>query len=108
MSEAGSQLAATSVGFKAEVISGAVAPGRPSALELKVRFIQGKPVRGAAQLIELSGGVSAITILGITQMDYLRPSAIEPNSMYLGVTGVALDDVHAGQMIIQAAGNASA
>src|SRR5579863_10669133 len=107
MSETGPQLTATSVGFKAEVISGAAAPGRPGALELKVRFIQGTPARGAAQLIEPSGEVGAITILGVSQVHYTHPSAIEANVIFIGVTGVALDAIRPGQIIVQPANGAT-
>lgn len=95
------QLRADASRFQAEVISGVVAPGRTNALELKIRFIQGKLARGTAQLVAPSGDVRTITILGITQVHYTHPSAIEPNIMYIGATDVAPDIIHAGQMIVQ-------
>ncbi|HLY29879.1 MAG TPA: hypothetical protein VKQ36_02510 [Ktedonobacterales bacterium] len=87
--------------FAAEVIRGAEAPGRPNALELNVRLLQGKLVRGGAQLIDPSGAIHSITVLGVTLVDYTHPDVIEPNVVYLGVTGVTLDVVQPGQFVVQ-------
>ncbi len=87
--------------FAAEVISGFAASHRPGAVELKLRLLQGKPSRGAAQLVEKSGATHDVTILGITQVTYSQPTTIEPGVIYLGVSGVAAEAIQAGQKILQ-------
>ncbi len=88
-------------GFQAEVLSGAIPPGRPGTLEIKVRWKQGKIKPGPAQLVSPSGGTKSVNVLGITQVTPTSRMPVDPAMMMLGITGAVPADILPGSLLVQ-------
>lgn len=83
----------------AEVLSAVAVPQR--GLEIKVQLREGRLERGPASLTRREGRSMLVSIRYAAIIDFEDPARLEPDVYFIGVTGVELDDVEVGQLIIQ-------